>query len=387
VTAVVQSGSLPVYLGVILLSLLGGLGYAIAKGVPGPGDAPFADSELQVVLAVATGALALGIVRARRRFTGALLLGGSGYGLALLFLAHGAPDLAVTQFLVETLVIVMFLLVLQHLPDRFRPPPSWAPKALRIGLSVAVGVMVTVFALAVSSAREERSVGKDYVERSFEEAGGKNVVNVTLVDFRGFDTLGEITVLAVAAIGVVNLVGLARREQRRKRLADGIDLTDPDAGPDADLAHRLRFRSVVLSTTARGLAPVLAALAVFVAARGHNAPGGGFAGGLILSAALILGYLADGRRSFEPRRVQPLLLVGIGLALAVAVAITPLLFGDALLESAIVKLHVPVVGEVKLVSSSLFDVGVMVLVTGVVLAAVAAFVRATADPSPEGVPQ
>jgi multisubunit Na+/H+ antiporter MnhB subunit len=102
---------------------------------------------------------------------------------------------------------------------------------------------------------------------------------------------------------------------------------------------------------------------------------------------LILGYLADGRRSFEPRRVQPLLLVGIGLALAVAVAITPLLFGDALLESAIVKLHVPVVGEVKLVSSALFDVGVMVLVTGVVLAALAAFVRAIVDPSPEGVSQ
>ena len=76
----------------------------------------------------------------------------------MVFLAHGAPDLAMTQFLVETLVIVMFMLVLRHMPDQFRPPPAWAPKAFRIGLSVAVGVMVTVFALAVSTARTERTL-------------------------------------------------------------------------------------------------------------------------------------------------------------------------------------------------------------------------------------
>ena len=103
---------------------------------------------------------------------------------------------------------------------------------------------------------------------------------------------------------------MARREQRRKHLADGIDLTDPEAMAAADRVHRLRFRSVVLSTTARGLAPVLAVVAISIAARGHNAPGGGFAGGLILSAAVILGYLAEGRRSFDPWRVQPLLARG-----------------------------------------------------------------------------
>lgn len=382
VTAVVQSGSLPVYLGVVLLSVLAALAYGATEGLPGVIDRPFADSSLQIVLAVATGALALGVPRARRRFTAALLLGGSGYGLALVFLAHGAPDLAVTQFLVETLVIVMFMLVLRHLPDRFRPPPAWAPKAFRIGLSVAVGVMVTVFALAVSSARTERTVGRDYVERSVDEAGGKNVVNVTLVDFRGFDTLGEITVLAVAALGVVNLVGVARREQRRKRAIGGID--DPD-GTEPLPALRSpadRARSIILTTTARGLAPTLAVVAVYIAFRGHNAPGGGFAGGLILASAAILGYLADGRTSLDARRLQPLVLVGVGLAVAVGVAVTPLLFGDALLESAIWNLRVPAIGTVKLVSSSLFDIGVMILVTGVVLAALGAFARAHVDADP-----
>ncbi len=194
------------------------------------------------------------------------------------------------------------------------------------------------------------------------------MVNVTLVDFRGFDTLGEITVLAVAALGVVNLIGVARREQRRKRQADGVD--EPD-GAETVSARRSadRARSVILTTTARGLAPTLAVVAVYVAFRGHNAPGGGFAGGLILSSAVILGYLADGRTSLDARRLQPLVLVGVGLAVAVSVAVTPLLFGDALLESAIWKLHVPAIGTLKLVSSSLFDVGVMILVTGVVLAA------------------
>ncbi|MBM3694048.1 MAG: DUF4040 domain-containing protein, partial [Actinobacteria bacterium] len=345
---------------------------------------PLADSPVQAVLAVACGALGVGVLTARRRFTGALLLGGSGYALALVFLAHGAPDLAITQFLVETLVIVMFLLVLQHLPDGLRPPPSWAPRALRFGLAAVVGISVTVFALAVSSSRTEPSVGRDYIARSVDEGGGRNVVNVTLVDFRGFDTLGEITVLAVAAIGVVNLVGHARREQRRKRLADGTDDLGPGRPTVVDHDVGSRFRSVILSTTVRGIAPALGAVALFVAARGHNAPGGGFAGGLILATAIALGYLADGRRAFRLRPAQPLLAVGIGLALAVAVAVTPLAFGGALLESAIVTVDVPAVGPVKLVSSALFDVGVMILVAGAVLAAMAAFVGAGgADPDPD----
>ncbi len=380
ITAVIQSGSLPVYLGVILACVLAALVYGGIRGYPGFTDVPFSGTPLQPVLVAATALLALGIPRARRRFTAALLLGGTGYGLALIFLVHGAPDLAVTQFLVETLIIVVFLLVLRHLPDRFEPPPSWAPRALRIRLSVAVGLMVTMFALAVGGVRHDESVGRTYLERSVEDAGGRNVVNVTLVDFRGFDTLGEITVLAVAAIGVVNLVGVARREQRRKHLEDGVPVRSDMVRGSADPAAR---GSVVLSTTARGLAPVLGLLAVYLTARGHNAPGGGFAGGLVLASALILGYLADGRRSLEPERFRPLHLTGLGLAIAVAVAAAPLVVGGSMLESAIWKLDVPGLGPVKLVSSSFFDVGVMLLVTGVVLAAVGAFARA-AVPAPPG---
>jgi multicomponent Na+:H+ antiporter subunit A len=227
-TAVTQSGSLPAYVLVVMSTVVAALAVALAgRGWRSALDAPVATNWARTVLAALTAMLALGVLRARRRFTAALLVGGAGYGLAALFLLRGAPDLAVTQFLVETLTIVLFLVVLTRLPDRFEASPSWAPRLVRVALSVAVGVVVAGFALAASAARTAPSIGADMVARAESEAGGRNVVNVILVDFRGLDTLGEITVLAVAAIGVVNLVGAARRAQRERRLADGTDLPAP----------------------------------------------------------------------------------------------------------------------------------------------------------------
>jgi multicomponent Na+:H+ antiporter subunit A len=133
-----------------------------------------------------------------------------------LFALRGAPDLAVTQLLVETLTIVIFLIALRRMPRTFAPSPQFMPRSLRVFVSVAVGVVVPLFALRVVGVRTGESVSGEYFARSVEEAGGRNVVNVILVDFRGFDTLGEITVLAVAALGVVNLVRAAERIRRAK---------------------------------------------------------------------------------------------------------------------------------------------------------------------------
>jgi multicomponent Na+:H+ antiporter subunit A len=221
-TAATQSGSLPLYLAVVVSTVAASLFVAIAAGATDSISSPrFSNSPVEFVAVVVTGLLAVAIVFARNRFGAAVLLGGSGYGLAIVYLIQGAPDLAITQFLVETLTIVVFLLVLARLPSEFSPAPPWAPKIVRIGIATAVGVTVAVFALSASGSRTEPSVGEDYVALSEPEAGGRNVVNVILVDFRGFDTLGEITVLAVAGAGVVNLVRSARRQQRRKRLEDG----------------------------------------------------------------------------------------------------------------------------------------------------------------------
>ncbi|MFN3218170.1 MAG: hydrogen gas-evolving membrane-bound hydrogenase subunit E [Acidimicrobiales bacterium] len=235
-TAVTQSGSLPFYLAVVLTTLAAALVAAFVAGAADSITSPrWSNSPVEFVAVVATGMLAVAVVFARTRFAAAVLLGGSGYALAIVYLVQGAPDLAITQFLVETLTIVVFLLVLARLPAEFSPAPAWAPRIARLGIAVAVGVTVPLFALSASASRTEPSVGQAYLDLSEPEAGGRNVVNVILVDFRGFDTLGEITVLAVAGGGVVNLVRAARRQQRRKRIEDGASATESlDDGTTSD---------------------------------------------------------------------------------------------------------------------------------------------------------
>lgn len=132
-------------------------------------------------------------------------------------------------------------------------------------------------------------------------------------------------------------------------------------------------RSVILTTTANALTPVLLVVSVYVTFRGHNAPGGGFAGGLIMAAAVVLKFLSDGPAALERLRIDPVALVGAGLLLAIVVAAAPLAAGGDLLESAIWHLDLPVVGDVKVVSSAFFDIGVHLLVLGTIVALVVAF--------------
>ena len=195
------------------------------------------------------------------------------------------------------------------------------------------------------------------------------MVNVILVDFRGIDTLGEITVLAIAAAGVANLVRAARRDLQDDE-AD--PLGNPDAGGDGpDPTPRIPLigaRSVIFDQLTRALFPVILVVSLYIALRGHNAPGGGFAGGLIAGIAFAMRFLAGG--SPRLRRDRPLPtsgLIGCGLLLALASGLVPMLFGDEFLDSEIAYLHVPLIGEVELVSAAVFDLGVYVLVLGVVL--------------------
>jgi multicomponent Na+:H+ antiporter subunit A len=135
-------------------------------------------------------------------------------------------------------------------------------------------------------------------------------------------------------------------------------------------------RSVVLTETVNGITPVLLLFSIFLTLRGHNAPGGGFAGGLVMGSAVVLRYLASGPRGIRSLRVDPIVLIGTGLLIALSVGLTSLLVDGSFQESAIWKWHVPVIGEVKIVSSSLFDIGVHILVVGVVMAIIVAFAEA-----------
>jgi multicomponent Na+:H+ antiporter subunit A len=211
VTGVVQNGSLPVYIGVILLTAAALPGAALLTDWPSV-DVPSSSLGAgQVFLVAIVLGAALAAVLARQRFAAALLLGMVGYGMAALFVASGAPDLALTQTAIETLSTVLFVLVLRRLPSRFELAPAAIGRALRLGIAGVVGVTVFVIALAASSDRVTPPVSDRMVEQAYPEGHGRNVVNVILVDFRGLDTLGEITVLAAAAIGAVALARAGRR--------------------------------------------------------------------------------------------------------------------------------------------------------------------------------
>ncbi len=212
VTGFFQNGSLPVYLGVILTT-------AVILPLPALLAAPFparlvaAESLGQVAVVALVVAAAVGAVVSRRRFPAVLYLGAVGYGVAVLFVIQGAPDLALTQLLIETLSVVIFVLVLRHLPDRFERMPWKLGRAARVAVAGGVGTFVAAFTLVAGAARQDPSISATFLDQALPEAGGRNVVNVILVDFRGFDTLGEITVLTVAAFGIFSLVRACRRER------------------------------------------------------------------------------------------------------------------------------------------------------------------------------
>ncbi|MDQ2678345.1 MAG: DUF4040 domain-containing protein, partial [Actinomycetota bacterium] len=219
VTGIVQSGSLPVYAGVILatttlvpavvLTTLP-LRDALGRGVDAPRGV-FAATVLVVVILLAA---AFGAAAIRRRYAAALLLAGVGYSMAALFVIQGAPDLALTTVAVESLFTVLFVLVLRSLPDRFEQRSPRFGTVFRLVVASVVGLVVFAFALLAGNERLSSTTSEEMIARSLPDGHGRNVVNVILVDFRGFDTLGEITVLAAAAIGAVALARAVMRPGR-----------------------------------------------------------------------------------------------------------------------------------------------------------------------------
>jgi len=215
-TGLFQSGSLPVYLGVVLVSVLAVPGPALVGAFDLPDGLAIGEGWVQVVVAGLMALSAAALAAVRRRLAALLLLGAVGYGMAALFAVQGAPDLALTQLLIETVSLVVLALVLYRMPVRFRRSGSRGRAWLRLALSAAVGVFVTAAVLTAGADPAERSVSDYYAERSLPDGGGRNIVNVILTDFRALDTFGEITVLTTAALGVGGLLaGLtaARREE------------------------------------------------------------------------------------------------------------------------------------------------------------------------------
>ncbi len=403
VTAVTQRGSLPAYLSIILIAVVATAGGAgLVLGDTWPDRLRLWDSPMQGTVALVIAVAALLVARARRRLKAVLLLGVSGYGVALLFELHGAPDLALTQVLVETVTLVVFVLVLRRLPAYFSNRPLAASRWWRAILGAVVGITVAVLGVLAAGARIHVPVSVDFPEEAYQFGYGKNIVNVTLVDIRAWDTMGEISVVVVAATGVASLIFLRARTgriDRAARLAEARERHQVWGGGQPDPAARLRRppgsdtpaegirvpgrgrtwltggmtlapqrRSVIFEIGTRLVFHTMLVFSVFLLFSGHNAPGGGFAGGLIAGIALIVRYLAGGRYELgEAAPVHPGVLLGSGLFLSAGWGLVSLLFGRTVLESTIVDLHLPIFGDVHLATALFFDIGVYLVVIGLVL--------------------
>jgi multicomponent Na+:H+ antiporter subunit A len=368
VTGFVQNGSLPVYSGVILTTTAAAAAGAMAVGREWAGWPEFGGFK-EAPIAIALLVTALGAAIIRRRFAAALFLGATGYAMAGLFVLSGAPDLALTQAAVETLSTVVFVLVLRRLPERFERQSSSLRRIGRLVIAGAVGATVFAFALLAAGHRLTPPVSDEMVARSVPDGHGSNVVNVILVDFRALDTMAEITVLGVAAIGAVALTRVGRR----------VAETRGRARPAGDPPPRLAFVDV----SVRLVFHVVLMTSLWLLFAGHNQPGGGFVGGLLAGSAITLRYIAGGIEEVRGRSsFRPWTVLGTGLLLAAGTATIPLMFGGRVLQVGLASLELPLLGPVTVSSALAFDSGVYLAVVGMVLMAFEAFGEEPAGVTP-----
>jgi multicomponent Na+:H+ antiporter subunit A len=339
--------SLAATFGVVVLLVGGTLGLKSGL-VPTLGPVDVWPYEAALVTLVAAAAIVA--AGSSSRLLALTSLGVVGLGIALVFVLMGAPDLAMTQFLVEILIVVIALAVLQALPARDPRRQSGRTRALAI--AGGVGATVSLLLLAVLRLPLDRTIPDYFLTESVPGGFGRNVVNVILVDFRALDTLGEIAVLAVAALGAYAL------------LRGGL------AVPSTPI--RTAVPSVVLQTGARLLLTLLLLTSLFMLWRGHNEPGGGFIGGLFAASAVVLYLLAFGREATTRLlRVSPRLGLSVGLAVAVASG----LVGTVLAGAPFLTGQWTTLGGLKLGTPLLFDVGVFLVVVGFTLTIVLALER------------
>ena len=297
--------------------------------------------------------------------------------VSLVFLQFSAPDLALTQISVEVVATILLLLALNLLP-RATPPERSLGRPLRDGLvSVAGGLGIGGLAYAVLT-REQSTIAGYFLENSKPMGGGTNVVNVILVDFRGFDTFGEIIVLCIAALVIYAMLDTALRGAAARRL----DAIKPRI--ESGDAHPVLF---ALST--RVLLPLAIVVGVFIFLRGHNQPGGGFIAGLVIAIALLMQYMASGFAwADKQRKVDPHAMLGAGILIAGLTGIASFVFGKPFLTSTFGYLTWPVVGKFEVASAMAFDLGVFLTVVGTVMLALSQIsrveARAERRPVPEG---
>lgn len=287
------------------------------------------------------------------RIKAVLISGAVGLVVTMVFIGFSAPDLALTQITVDVVTTVLLLMSLSLLPQltpyESSPTRRWRDAIIALGGGLGIAAIAWLI-----MTRDHNSISWFFLQQSIPLGGGTNVVNVILVDFRGFDTFGEITVLGIAAIGVLSLMDGMR--------AHGTTMTQ-------GLTYRFNPSPLMLRITASWILPVALVVSLYIFMRGHNLPGGGFIAGLVTSLALIIQYIAVGQDKTEQLlgaksgRLYEI-WIGIGLTIAGLTGIAAWFWSRPFLTSTHIYVSPPIIGEMHLASAALFDVGVYVTVVG-----------------------
>ena len=290
------------------------------------------------------------------RIKAVLISGAVGLVVTMMFVGLSAPDLAQTQITVDVVTTVLLLMSLSLLPQLTPYESSrsrrWRDAFIAIGGGIGIGWIAWLV-----MTRDHNSISWFFNQQSIPLGGGTNVVNVILVDFRGFDTFGEITVLGIAAIGTLCLMDGMR--------AHGTIMTQ-------GLTYRFNPSPLMLRITASWILPIALVVSLYIFLRGHNLPGGGFIAGLITAMALIIQYIALGQDHTEQMlkaksgRLYEI-WIGVGLSIAGLTGLAAWFWGRPFLTSAHIYVNPPIIGEMHLASAALFDVGVYVTVVGAVM--------------------
>ena len=290
------------------------------------------------------------------RIKAVLISGAVGLVVTMIFVGLSAPDLAQTQITVDVVTTVLLLMSLSLLPQLTPYESSrsrrWRDALIAIGGGIGIGWIAWLV-----MTRDHNSISWFFNQQSIPLGGGTNVVNVILVDFRVFDTFGEIAVLGIAAIGTLCLMDGMR--------AHGTIMTQ-------GLTYRFNPSPLMLRITASWILPIALVISLYIFLRGHNLPGGGFIAGLITAMALIIQYIALGQDQTEQMlkaksgRLYEI-WIGVGLSIAGLTGLAAWFWGRPFLTSAHIYVNPPIIGEMHLASAALFDVGVYVTVVGAVM--------------------
>ncbi len=351
VTAALQTGSLQRYLALLVVMAVaaGAWPFLRADALPSGAIALHANGlgPATATVGVIGIAAAIGVVvMHRHRMAALMLLAVTGLVVCLAFVYQSAPDLALTQLLVEMVTTVLMMLALAWLPQEGTVEHSRWRKGRDALIAVAAGLGTAALVWLVIG-RPFDSISPYYLSHTLPEGGGANAVNVIIVDFRGFDTMGEITVMGIAALTMHALLSnFAPRE------GQGLPLL-PGAPP------------LMLQLISRLVLPFAVLVSIYLYLRGHNLPGGGFIAGLVLALGLMLQYVAHGLNWVDARsRTNHIGWIGGGLLIAAITGLASWWFGAPFLTSTYDYPWLPGIGGVPLASASAFDLGVLLVVTG-----------------------